>query len=135
MVGDLLGLGEAAHLGDVRGDDPGRLLLDQLAVAVLAVEVLAGADRRSGAVGDMALGLDVLGRHRVLEPEQVERLGRLGELDRAVGVFPVGVHGDHDLGADGIPDGAHHVDHPSPAASRIACTRAAATTTAARMHF
>ena len=43
-----LRLHEPPHLRDVGSDDVRRLLLDQLAVAVLAVEVLAGADRGPG---------------------------------------------------------------------------------------
>ena len=114
MLGHLLGLGEAAHLRDVGGDDASRLLLDQLAIALLAIEVLARADRRPRAVRDMALRLDVLGRDRVLEPKQIKGLERLGQPDRVIDAeLPVRVHRHHDLGPHRLADGADHLHHPA----------------------
>ena len=63
------------------------------------VEVLAGADRGRGRRGDLAHGVDVLGRHRLLEPHQLQGLEVLREADGAVLVEPrVQVGGDVDLG-------------------------------------
>ena len=98
QVGDLAALREPAAFRDVGHDDVDRLLLDQLAETVAQIEILAGADRRGGGALDLAHGVDVLGRHRLLEPHQVQRLEVAGQPDGARHVEPrVDVAGDVDL--------------------------------------
>ena len=86
--------------------------LEQLAEAVGEVDVLAGADRRAGRIGDALVGLHVLGRDRLLQPHQVERLQPLGDLlagRRVVAAVHVGA--DVDVRPDRLARGGHLVDH------------------------
>ena len=113
VIGDLLEFQQSAHLRNVGRDDARRLLFNQLAKALVQVEVLAGADRRPRRVRDAALRFDIAGRHRVLEPDQVDRLERLRQLDGVVDPeLPVRIHRHHDLGADGVPHRPCDAHHP-----------------------
>src|SRR4051812_19181529 len=73
---DLAALGKSAALWDVRHDDVRPLLLEQFAKAPSQIEVFADANRRAAAHADLLERFDVLGRNRLLEPEQIEPLHR-----------------------------------------------------------
>ena len=112
-IGDDLGFTKSTHLRDIRSNDPGGLIDDQFPETVLAIDVFAGAYRRAGAVGDMALGFDVFGWDGVFQPEEIERFECLGEFDRVVdAVFPMGIHPEHRVGSDGFAALADDLDHP-----------------------
>jgi hypothetical protein len=53
---------------DVRHDDVGRLLVQELTKAPAHVEVFAAADRRLGAVPDIGHGIDIFRRNRFFKP-------------------------------------------------------------------
>ena len=99
VVGDPATLEQAAGLLQVGRGDVDRAALERLAEAVAQVAVLARRDRGAGRRGDAAQGGDVLGRDRVLEPQQAEGLELVCEA-LGVGdlVAPVAVEGDVDLG-------------------------------------
>ena len=112
VVGDAAALEQPAGLLEVGRGDVDRPALERLAEAVAQVAVLARRDRRAGRRGDAPQGGDVLGRDRVLEPQQAERLElvreplRVGDL-----VAPVAVEGDVDLGPDGVDHRGGELDH------------------------
>ena len=111
-VGDPARLEQSAGLLQVRRGDLDRAGLERLAEAVPQVAVLAGRDRRRRRRRDPAQRGDVLGRDRVLQPQQPERLElvreplRVGDL-----VAPVAVERDVDLVADGVDHRGGEVDH------------------------
>ena len=83
------------------------------------IEVLAGADRGRGRARDLGHGVDVLGRHRLLEPHQLQLLEVAGEADGAVLVEPgVEVGGDVDVVAGGFH---HHLGQLHHAVMLPAC--------------
>ena len=95
-VGDPLGFEEAARVAQVGVEDVTTLIDDEILESLPPDEVLAGADGdlRGGDQAPPALG--VVGGHGVFEPERLDRLDRLGELDRGPQVvLPVAV--DHDV--------------------------------------
>ena len=76
---------DAAGVHDRRADIVDQLFLDELLAVPDRVEHLADGERRHGVLADQAEIRLVLGRRRVLHPEQVERLECLAEprgLDR-----------------------------------------------------
>ena len=90
--GDLAQVGDAAGVHDRGADVVDELLLDQLLAVVDRVEHLADRERRRRVLADQPEALLVLGRRRVLQPEQVVRLERLAEprrLDRRQAVVHV----------------------------------------------
>ena len=78
--GDLAARGEAAGLRYMDADVVDQALADQRRPFVRAVEQLAHRDRGRALLADLAEVRDVLGRERVLEEEQAERLDGFGEL-------------------------------------------------------
>ena len=68
---------EAAALLQVRHDDVGGALLEHLTEAVPEEQVFAATDGRGGRFADIPHRVDVFRRHRLLEEEQMERLGFL----------------------------------------------------------
>ena len=67
---------------------------------------------------DRPVACQVLGRHRLLEPADVQLLDGAAELDRGDRVIGVvRVHHQADVGADGLADGARGggvLGHPEP---------------------
>ena len=63
------------------------------------IDVLAGTDRRARLMGDELVGVDVLRRHGLLQPHQVQRLHALGHLlPGRIVVARVHVGADVDVG-------------------------------------
>ena len=85
QVGDAPQVRDAAGVHDGRADVVDQLVLDQVLAVPDRVEHLADRQRRRGVLADQAERLLVLGRRRVLHPEQavgLERLAQPRRLDR-----------------------------------------------------
>ena len=119
---DLAPLEDAAAVGQVRLEDDGRLLLQDVAEPPLREEALAGRDR------DAALPRD--GRHRrrvlrqagLLEEEDAVLLDRLADLDRHRRAEPtMGIDREVDVRPDRIADRLHDLRRlPDRSAARRA---------------
>src|SRR5437016_3909015 len=104
--GDLHPLGYAAQYLGVGVQDGRCVVLGQVAEAVAGVLVFAGRDRNRGLFGQFARSLVVVGSDRFFEPEDVELLDTLGELDCFVrAIRAVGVDQQLDVRADRVADG------------------------------
>ena len=112
-VGDLAALRQTAALGDVGHDVVDRLLLQQVAEAPAQVEVLAGAEGHRRDALHLAHRRHVFRRHRLLQPEQPERLHRPRHGDPA-GDVVAAVHVDREVDRrpDRLPHRRHPLDHP-----------------------
>jgi len=85
QVSDLHPLGDAADPADVRLNDIGAALRDQLLEAVLGVLVLAGGDGDGDRLRDGGQPGDVVGQDRLLEPADVEVLEAAAHRDGLLG--------------------------------------------------
>ena len=93
------------HLQDRR-----RLLGEHGGELVLGRQPFSGGDGDAGLAGDAGHLVDVLGRHRLLEPQGVEGLQPPGEADGAGrGHLAVGAEQQVAGAADGLADGLHEV--------------------------
>ena len=103
--GDLAALGEAAAPGEVGHDDVAGGLLDPGAEAEAGEDALALADRDRGLGLQADEGVDVVGGHDLLEPEDVVGLEGAGDAGGG-GQVPAGVafDGDRHPVADGLAD-------------------------------
>src|SRR5262249_47714809 len=79
--GDLLDFHEAAAFGDVRLDDVAGLAFEQLAELLLVVQAFAGRHRDTDVPGGLGQGLEVVRRHRLLDPARLERLQVAGNAN------------------------------------------------------
>ena len=96
------------HVADVGVDDVGCAALEHLAELEARVELLAGHDRHADLAAALGQRADVARRHRLLEPERIERLEHARDPHRVHGRQPA-MHLDQeiDLGADRLAHGAH----------------------------
>ena len=77
--GDLLALQQAAGATQVELDDRGRPGLEHPGELVLRGQSLAGGDRHRALGATCAMCADVVGRHRLLEPQRVVRRDLAGD--------------------------------------------------------
>ena len=118
--GDLAALGEAAAPGEVGHDDVAGGLLDPGAEAEAGEDALALADRDRGLGLEADEGVDVVGRHDLLEPHDVVGLERAGDAGGGRQV-PAGVALDGDLHA--VADGLADVLDDGDAAGEVVVAR------------
>ena len=106
---DLLRLPDAAGPAE-RGLQDGRATrAKQRGELGLGRQTLAPGDGDAAGAGDLGHGLDVVGRHRLLEPQGTEPLDRGAKADRA-GRGELAVRAKQDVGAVAhrVADGAEH---------------------------
>jgi site-specific DNA recombinase len=108
---DLFDLEQPADVADVGVDDVGGALLEAVAEVRLGVERLAGHNRDVDLRPHLGRRVEVLGRGRLLVPEDVVLLDRLGDADRMHRGEPA-MHLDQelDLRADSLANGSHTLD-------------------------
>ena len=88
-LGDPEHLGDAAAARDVGLDEVDVAALDQLAEAPERRVLLAGRDADVDRVGELGVGLVLVGQERLLEPEDAELLERARDADRRLRVVAV----------------------------------------------
>ena len=112
QVGDPLAFAETAGLLEVGHDDVPGSDLQPPAETVRQVDILARANWCAGFVGDLLVGVHVLGRNGLLQPHQVERLQAFGHLEPGRQVV-AGVHigADVDLRPDRLAGSRQLVHH------------------------
>ena len=101
QIDRLLGLENAAQIGQIRVDHGDGLLFQQILEALGQVNVLAGADRRRAGILESAELVGVEPRHHVFVPGQVVLIQSPRELDKGLdGKVAVVVRGDRNFIAD-----------------------------------
>ena len=102
---DQKGFTEPVGAADVRHEVAGCAALDQLAELEACLVVLARRNGNSDRACDLGAGRDVVGQHRLLEPEKVQIVKLLCLANRAEDVKPlVGVHHELHPVAQRLPD-------------------------------
>ena len=99
-------LAEAVGAADVGHEKAGCPPLDEIAELEARLMVLAGGDRDADRAGDLGAGSDIVGEHRLLEPNEIEVLEerRLAYCPKYVEPL-IDVHHETDAVAQGLAYG------------------------------